>query len=52
MGVSCNPKRRYLLSHFPTYKITINSRSPGSKYQDAIFILQAIMVKIFLKSPN
>jgi hypothetical protein len=52
MGVSCNPKRRASLSHFPTYKITANSRSPEFKCQDAAFKLQAILVKIVPKSPN
>jgi hypothetical protein len=52
MGVSCNLKRRAPLSHFPTYKITAKSRSPGFKCQDAASKLQAILVKIVPKSPN
>jgi hypothetical protein len=52
MGVSCNPKRKAPLSHFPTYKITANSRSPGFKCQDATSKLQAILVKIVPKSTN
>jgi hypothetical protein len=52
MGVSCNPKRRAPLPDFPKYKITPNSRSPGSKCQDAASKLQAILVKIVPKSLN
>jgi hypothetical protein len=50
MGVSCNPKRRASLYHFPTYKIMANSRSPRSKCQDAASKLQTILVKIVPKS--
>jgi hypothetical protein len=49
MVISCNPKRRAPFSHFPTYKITAISKSPG---QDATSKLQAILVNIVPKSPN
>jgi hypothetical protein len=52
MGVFCNQKRRVPLFHFPTYKITANSRFPGSKCQDVASKLQTILVKIVPKKLN